>query len=150
MIENIKIKVKDNSLKIDFEDHFRDNNSDVILNITMPTFKGLNLSDKAKAKVVGFEDNKDVDINLDGSSKAAIDIEANTIDFNIKGVSKVELRGKAEKIDLNLAGESGLDARKMQVISANINAEGDSRARFGKVEKSFNSNTSGASKVTRD
>lgn len=150
LLNNIELKVKDNLLKIDFEDHFRNNNSDVILNITMPNFKGLNLSDKAKAKVVGFDDNKDVDINLEGSSRAAIDIEANTIDLNLNGVAKAELRGKAEKIDLNLTGECGLDARKMQINSAHINAQGNSRAKFGKVEKSFNANTSGASKVTRD
>jgi phage shock protein PspC (stress-responsive transcriptional regulator) len=150
LLNNLELKVKDNSLKIDFEDHFRNNHSDVILNITMPNFKALNLSGKSQTKIIGFDDNKDVDIQLTGSSRAAIDIEANTIDLEIDGVSKAELRGKAQKIDLNLNGESRLDARKMQVVSANINANGDSKAKFGKVEKSFNSNTNGASKVTRE
>ncbi|MFN3852454.1 MAG: PspC domain-containing protein [Spirosomataceae bacterium] len=149
-LDNLDLRVSGRELKIEFEDEFRFRNRDrVVFTITMPNFEGIDLSGAASAKVIGFKDNKDIDIDLTGASRIAIDIDANAINFDATGASSAELRGKAAKVDFDVTGASKVDARRMDIVNIDANASGASKIKVGKTGN-LDSNTSGASKVIRD
>ena len=151
-LNDLDLEVNNNTLEISHKDKFSFNNrhQTVRFNITMPTLEGLDMSGAASIKVIGFKDqNQDLDIQLSGASKAAIDVEARKINFSASGASKADLRGSAEKMDMDISGACHIDAKRMEINQVKAEASGASHASFGKV-RDFNADTSGASKISRD
>jgi phage shock protein PspC (stress-responsive transcriptional regulator) len=151
-LDDLDLDVRGNNLQISHKDKFSFNNrhETVRFNITMPSLTGLDISGASSIKVIGFKDkSQDLDIELTGASKAAIDVEVNRINFNASGASKADLRGSADRMDMDIAGACNIDAKRMDINGVKVEASGASRASFGKV-KDLNSNTSGASKISRE
>ena len=151
-LDDLEIRVKGNTLDIEYRDKFSFNRRETTrINITMPKLDGLDISGATSIKVIGFKDkNQDIDINLSGAVKAAIDVEARKIDFDATGATKTELRGSADKIDLDVTGACNVDAKRMEINQVNAEATGASHVSFGKVKDFNSSHTSGASKITRE
>ncbi|MDZ7934183.1 MAG: PspC domain-containing protein [Emticicia sp.] len=151
-LNDIDFEVRNNTLEIGHKDKFSfgRRNETVRINITMPSLEGLDISGASTLKVIGFKDkNKDLDIQLSGASKAAIDVEVRKIEFDASGASKADLRGSAEKVNIDISGACHIDAKRMEINQARADASGASHISFGKV-KDFDSNTSGASKISRE
>ncbi len=151
-LDDIDFDVRNNTLEIGHKDKFSfgRRNETVRINITMPSLEGLDISGASTLKVIGFKDkSKDLDIQLSGASKAAIDVEVRKIEFDASGASKADLRGSAEKVNMDISGACHIDAKRMQINLARADASGASHISFGKV-KDFDSNTSGASKISRE
>lgn len=148
-LEDIDISTKGNTLEIEYEDAFMINRGDVNVYITMPTIEEFDVSGAVKMKALGFENAKNVGVGISGASKAAIDIEANEIDVELSGASKLDIRGKADKVRFNVSGASKANARHMSIERVDAEASGASKIVLGKVN-SLNSNTSGASDITRE
>jgi len=151
-LDDIDFEVRNNTLEIGHKDKFSfgRRNETVRINITMPSLEGLEISGASTLKVIGFKDkSKDLDIHLSGASKAAIDVEVRKIEFDASGASKADLRGSAEKINMDVSGACHIDAKRMEINQARADASGASHISFGKV-KDFDSNTSGASKISRE
>ncbi len=151
-LNDIDFEVHNNTLEIGHKDKFSfgRRNETVRINVTMPSLEGLDISGASTLKVIGFKDkSKDLDIQLSGASKAAIDVEVRKIEFDASGASKADLRGSAEKINMDISGACHIDAKRMQINQARADASGASHISFGKV-KVFDSNTSGASKISRE
>ena len=151
-LDDLDLDVNDNTLKISHKDNFSFSNRHhtARFNITMPSLEGLDISGASTLKVIGFKDkNQDLDIELTGASKAAIDVEVRKITFNASGASKADLRGSADKMDMDISGACHIDAKRMEINQVKADASGASRASFGKI-KDLNSSTSGASKITRE
>lgn len=151
-LNDIDFEVHDNTLEIGHKDKFSfgRRNETVRINVTMPSLEGLDISGASTLKVIGFKDkSKDLDIQLSGASKVAIDVEVRKIEFDASGASKADLRGSAEKINMDISGACHIDAKRMQINQARADASGASHISFGKV-KIFDSNTSGASKISRE
>ena len=151
-LNDIDFEVRNNTLEIGHKDKFSfgRRNETIRINVTMPSLEGLDISGASTLKVIGFKDkSKDLDIQLSGASKAAIDVEARKIEFDASGASIADLRGSAEKINIDISGACHIDAKRMQINQARANASGASHVSFGKV-KDFASNTSGASKISRE
>ncbi|WP_435357412.1 PspC domain-containing protein [Emticicia sp. SJ17W-69] len=151
-LDDLDLDVDGNTLKISHKDKFSFNNRHhtVRFNITMPTLEAIDFSGASTVKAIGFKDkNQDLDIELTGASKAAIDVEVRRIDFNASGASKADLRGSADRMDMDISGACQIDATRMEINQVKAEANGASHASFGKV-KDLNSNTSGASKITRE
>jgi hypothetical protein len=151
-LDDIDFDVHNNTLEIGHKDKFSfgRRNETVRINITMPSLVGLDISGASTLKVIGFKDkSKDLDIQLSGASKAAIDVEVRKIEFDASGASKADLRGSAEKVNMDISGACHIDAKRMEINQARADASGASHISFGKV-KDFDSNTSGASKISRE
>lgn len=148
-IDDLNIRVNDRVLDIDFEDRFHRNRGKVIAHITMPNLSSLEAGGASNIKVVSFEDLDDMKIELNGASKAKLDIEANDIKLEANGASHLEIRGFVGRINMDLSGASHFDAKRAEIGSAKVDASGASQANFGKVGK-LESSTSGASHVNRD
>ena len=151
-LDDLDLTIDANTLQISHKDKFSFNNRHhtVRFNITMPSLEGIDFSGASTIKVIGFKDkNQDLDIELTGASKAAIDVEVRRVNFNASGASKADLRGSADKMEMDISGACHIDATRMEINQVKADANGASRASFGKV-KDLNSSTSGASKITRE
>jgi Putative auto-transporter adhesin, head GIN domain len=151
-LDDLSLKVRNNTLEIEYEDRFSFRRREgVRFIITMPSLEGIDFSGASVIKVIGFEDkSNDLEIDLSGSSKAAIDVEVRKIEFDASGASVADIRGVAQDIDIDVSGACHVDARQLEVENADAQASGASRIKFGKITKSYNVDTSGASKVSRE
>jgi phage shock protein PspC (stress-responsive transcriptional regulator) len=148
-LEDIEAKVKGNTLEIEYDDPFRDHNAKVHIIIVSNKLDNLNISGAALAKVLGFENLSNLDVELSGASQVAIDIKTNTLEVNASGASKLVLKGTANTIDVNLSGASQLNAKDIKIENADVEAHGASIAKFGKI-KNLKSDTSGGSEIERE
>ncbi|UFH57278.1 PspC domain-containing protein [Spirosoma sp. KNUC1025] len=151
-LDDINVKVDGETLKVSIDgkglfnwgDHKR-----VGLTITIPkAINELNLSGASKASLAGFEKYNDLAIGMSGACRTVFDGDVNNLNLDLSGASNVVLRGHANKVEAELSGACKLEATSMNIDKANVNAHGASHADFGHVE-SFETETSGASKVTR-
>lgn len=148
-IEDLDVRVDGGELDIDFEDRFFENRGKVLAYITMPNLESLDVSGASKIKVLSFENIDQLDIDISGASNAKLDIEARKMRLDGSGASHLEIRGSVEEIDMDISGASRFEAKRAEVGRAYVDASGASHADFGKV-KELRSNTSGASRVSRD
>jgi phage shock protein PspC (stress-responsive transcriptional regulator) len=148
-IEDLKVRKDGKVLEVDFEDRFHRNRGKVIAHITMPKLEYLNAGGATNIKVISFEDINNLDLELNGATKAKLDIEAKNVRLDANGASNLEIRGHVNKIEMELTGASYFNGKRAKINRAVVEASGASEAEFGKVED-LDSNTSGASHVNRD
>lgn len=152
-IDDLDINVKGGTLEIEYRDKFSFSrrHEKTRINITMPKLEGLDLSGASAVKVIGFKDkNQDINIELSGAVKLAVDVDARKIDLDATGASNVDLRGYAEKVDIDATGACQINARNMIIDQVNAEASGASQVRLGRVKNLNSSHTNGASKITRE
>jgi phage shock protein PspC (stress-responsive transcriptional regulator) len=148
-LTDIEAKVKGNTLEIEYDDPFRDHNAEVHIYIVTNSLEDLNISGAAKAKILGFENLNELNINLSGASQAAFDIKAKSVDINAGGASQLILKGITFDMKANLSGASQLDAKDIKIERADVEAHGASIAKLGKI-KTLRTDTSGGSTVERE
>ncbi len=151
-LDDLELNVSDGELEIGYEDNFSFNlhNHRIYIFITMPELKSLDISGASKSKVIGFKNlSQNLAINLSGASKLALDAEVASLDFSASGASKADFIGSANKLTIDVSGACKINAQKMQVNIADIEASGASKIALGRV-KQLSSNTSGASKISRE
>lgn len=148
-LDDIEAKVKGNTLEIEYDDPFRDHDAKVHIIIVTNTLEDLNISGAALVKVLGFENLKNLNIELSGASQVAMDIKTNTLEVSASGASQLVLKGEATNVDVNLSGASQLNAKDIKVETADVEAHGASVAKLGKI-KNLKSDTSGGSQIERE
>jgi phage shock protein PspC (stress-responsive transcriptional regulator) len=150
-LEDIEVKVKGQTLdvSVDRKGLFDwGNRNRVGLTITVPAIDELKLSGASKASLAGFGNFNKLNIELSGACRTVFDGDVNDLSISLSGASNALLRGRAEKLDADLSGASKLEATDMHIDKASVDASGASHANLGQVG-SLDSETSGASKVTR-
>lgn len=151
-LDDINVKVDGSTLKASIEGKglFNwSNHKRIGLTITVPTaIEELKLSGASKASLTGFEKYNDLTIDMSGACRTVFDGDVNKLNLDLSGASNVVLRGHASQLEADLGGASKLEATGMNVDKASVDAGGASHANFGQVG-SLDSETSGASKVTR-
>lgn len=151
-LDDINVKVDGATLKvsIDGKGLFNwDNHKRVGLTITVPkAIDELQLSGASKASLTGFEKYDDLTIDMSGACRTVFDGDVNKLNLDLSGASNVVLRGHADQLDADLGGACKLEATGMTIDRASVDAGGASHANMGQVG-SLDSETSGASKVTR-
>lgn len=124
------------------------NRKRVGLTITVPGIDELKLSGASKASLVGFGNYKNLDIDMSGACRTVFDGSVEKLSLDLSGASNAVLRGHVNELEADLGGASKIEATGLSVDKASVDASGASHANFGHVE-SLDSETSGASKVTR-
>ncbi|MEQ8425838.1 MAG: head GIN domain-containing protein, partial [Cyclobacteriaceae bacterium] len=162
--EHYDIFMENRTLVIDYDnDHerffwnndlFEDDK--VIINITMPNLRELDVKGAGKLKFRNFRES-DVEIKLMGAIVAEGQINANSLDIDITGASFLDLDGRGSFLEADVTGASGLRAYEYEVERAVIEAHGASSARVTvnetlEINKSFASKVShrGNARVTRN
>ncbi|SFE44509.1 PspC domain-containing protein [Spirosoma endophyticum] len=124
------------------------NRKRVGLTITVPGIDELKLSGASKASLVGFGNYKNLDIDMSGACRTVFDGSVEKLSLDLSGASNAVLRGHVNELEADLGGASKIEATGLSVDKASVDASGASHANFGHVG-SLDSETSGASKVTR-
>lgn len=148
-LDDLDIDVSGGTLSIEFDDVFISNREKVYVYITMPTLEGIEMSGAVRTKVIGFENVDNLSVGMSGASRAAIDIEAKSVKVEASGACRLDLRGTADKADFDVSGASRIDAKNIKLNDVDADASGASRISLGRVSR-LNSDTSGASKITRE
>ena len=148
---DVRVNGKTLEVKIDRRGGLFDwsNRKRVGLTITVPTIDELKLSGASKASLVDFGHFDDLNIDMSGACRTVFDGDVNKLNVELSGASNIVLRGHADQMEADLGGASKIEAQGMQIDRAKVDAGGASRASLGQVG-SLDSETSGASKVTRE
>lgn len=157
----------DFSLKSELPKRLKDLGDKIIVNITMPCLEEVELSGACRIKGTGvFSSNgKDfkaelsgasritdlcieapkVDLEINGASKAELNVYAAEVEAELNGASKLALTGIAPKIEIDLSGASAADTKSIDCNYVSIDASGASRALVC-VRNTLKVELSGASK----
>lgn len=102
--------------------------SEMELNITMPSLEKLNARGAGKLNFRGFNEDE-VEINLLGAIAADGDISARSLTIEMTGASFLDLNGNGTFLEADITGASGLRAYGYEVNEAIIEAHGASTAK---------------------
>ncbi len=151
-LEDISVNVDGNTLEVsvDRKGLFDwSNRKRIGLTVTVPTaIDDLKLTGASKASLTGFAQYNNLNINMSGACRTVFDGDVNKLNVELSGASNVVLRGHANELEADLSGACKLEATSMRIDKASVDAGGASHATLGQVG-SLDSETSGASKVTR-
>ncbi len=118
----------------------------VIINITMPHLRDLDVKGAGKLKFRNFKES-DVEIKLTGAVIADGRLDVSTLDIDITGASFLDLEGRGTFMEAKITGASGLRAYHYEVDRAIVDANGASSAKVNvnetlEINQSFASNVS--------
>ena len=150
-LNDVEVTVKGNTLDVSVKHGglFNwGNSSRVGLTITVPAIDELKLSGASKAHLSGFGKYDNLTIDMSGACRTVFDGDVNDLTVNLSGASNALLSGRTQRLEADLSGASKIEATGMTIDKASVDASGASHVNLGQVG-SLDSETSGASKVTR-
>ncbi|GAB3895064.1 PspC domain-containing protein [Spirosoma agri] len=150
-LEEVNVKVDGNTLNVSIDRNGLfdwSNRKRIGLTITVPSINELKLSGASKASLTGFPNYNDLNIEMSGACRTVFDGSVKKLTLSLSGASNAVLRGHANELEADLNGASKVEATSMGIDKASVDATGASHATLGQVG-SLDSETSGASKVTR-
>lgn len=134
-INDVEILQNDDEIEISFNEdltsarNFSRSRNDLKVMIYMPELIRVDLNQASKCTVRGFE-GAIMEIEMNGASFAEIDADIKNMDLNLNGSSKLKLQGKGEEISVVANGNSDLDAYSFRSRLADVSAHGASTARL--------------------
>jgi len=165
-LAELEADVSGDKLRIRYKDshNWGKNRKRVMVTISMPTLKGLDLSGATTSTISGFNDLGTLDLDISGASKSDIRLKAQKIIMDASGASTITLTGSASRIEGEVSGATSLRAYDFSVKDAFLDVSGASSIKLnvsGKLEveasgasnvryrgtASVRSSTSGASSV---
>jgi hypothetical protein len=112
-------------LKIYSEDRIS-SKTRINVKISMPAIEGVEISGASSANVAG--------------------VNADSLELKASGASKIKIEGEAKILEAEASGASSIDAEKLKVEDANVEANGASSATVA-ATNDLDLNASGASKI---
>ncbi|MBJ6118574.1 DUF2807 domain-containing protein [Pontibacter sp. BT310] len=124
-----------------FEDH-----EPVLIQITVPDLQRLELSGAIKADVIGINTNE-LDLELAGAVKAAINVRARTIRADIAGATSTRFTGTTDRLELDAAGACKVNAEQLRASDVRVEASGANKIDVY-ATSSLTADASGASRIS--
>jgi len=165
LFDYVNLGKSGNTLKVSVKPFRFHTRPSLKVRISMPVLNKLRLSGAAKCSVRGFSSQENLDLNLSGASKLAIDVEAGKArvevsgasklsggmklgdaEFILSGASRAELKGSAGKADLSAWGASWLGLEELGLKDTSVNLKGASTAAVN-VSGKLDLDISGASRL---
>ncbi len=148
-LEDLEAVVEGKTLKIKYEDPFKNHDGEVNIEITLPELNDLEVSGAAVVKVLGFENQNEMNVTVSGASKLALQTGLKRLNIESSGASKIMAKGNSDYLDLELSGASQFYGKELLVNSAKVDASGASKASLGKIP-SLHSSATGGSQVDHE
>jgi hypothetical protein len=145
IIKEIDTDVRGNRLVIDLEGSFCDVNP-ITVYVTSQEFDGVSASGAVEIVGEGKLNVKDFELDLSGSSKVMLDINAANVKTSSSGASEIFLRGQAGSHELDLSGSSSVQALDFVVGRYRIESSGASDSHIN-VLNELSISSSGSSDV---
>lgn len=143
--KEIQTRVKGNTLLIDMDGSFCDSGP-ITIYLGSKTFEGIDASGALEIVSEGKLNVQDFTIDLQGSSKVKLDLNAANLMTSSSGSSEIILKGQAGSHDLDLSGSSKIEALELIVGKYRINTSGASYSRIN-VLNELDISSSGASEI---
>lgn len=148
LMDDLRITTQNDELSISFDDVFKRHRGTIWLEITVPTLTKLDLSGATTTKVLNFKALENLQIELSGASKLAIDAEGKAINADISGASQLNLKGKLNELTIDASGASRINAIDAKIANVRVEASGASNIELG-TTNILSKKTSGASQITQ-
>ncbi|GAB3838428.1 PspC domain-containing protein [Hymenobacter jeollabukensis] len=118
----------------------------VLIVVETPDLKQLNLSGAVQAKVTGFNDLDDLNVDQSGASHLSFEGSCRSLAVDMSGACRTNLKGRADRLEIDGSGVCQVQAAGFAVQSADVELSGASKARLN-VENQLRTDISGASQV---
>lgn len=145
VLREIETYVRGNRLIIDLEGNFCDSGPITVF-VTSANYEGIEASGAVEILGDGKLNVNDFDLDLSGSSKVDLDINAANVKTSSSGASEIFLKGQAGSHELELSGSSSVDALDFVVGRYRIESSGASDSRIN-VLNELDISSSGSSDV---
>lgn len=145
ILKEIDTYVRGKRLIIDLEGSFCDVGP-ITLFITSKNYEGIEASGAVEILGEGKLNVNDFDLDLSGSSKVDLDINAANVKTSSSGASEIFLKGQAGSHELDLSGSSSVEALDFVVGRYRIESSGASDSRIN-VLNELDISSSGSSDV---
>ncbi len=143
--KEIETFVRGGRLVIDLDGNFCDAGP-ITVYATSREYEGIDASGAVEILSDGKLNVKDFDIDLSGSSKVVLDLNAAKVSTSSSGASEISLQGQAGSHELDLSGSSSVDALYFVVGKYRIESSGASQSRIN-VLNELSISSSGSSDV---
>lgn len=141
----IKTRVSGNTLNIDMDGNFCDAGP-ITIYLHAKNFERVNASGAVEVISDGKLKVQDFDLDLSGSSKVMLDINARSVRTQSSGSSEINLKGQAGTHEVDLSGSAEVNALDFTVGKYDISTSGASEVKIN-VLNELNVSTSGSSDV---
>jgi len=130
LLQHLQVVKQGDTLKIGLKPGqiYSIRNATMQAEVTMPELTGLDLSGASHATITGFKSDRDLNVDLSGSSSLRGDIEARNASFDLSGSSDVTLTGSAQDVTVDASGSSDVDLTDFPIADAVVNVSGSSEA----------------------
>lgn len=145
ILKEIDTDVRGNTLIIDMDGSFCDGGP-ITIYVNSQEYEGVDASGAVEILSDGKLSVKDFELDLSGSSKIDLDINAAEVKTSSSGASEIFLKGQAGSHELNLSGSSSVEALDFVVGRYRIESSGASSSRIN-VLNELNISSSGSSDV---
>lgn len=143
--DEIKTSISGNTLSIDMDGNFCDSGP-ILLYISSKDFEKIKISGAVDLRSDGQLDLNDFELNLSGSSKVMLEMNAKRLRTSSSGSTEINLKGQAGVHELDLSGSTNIKALDFVVGEYNIKSSGSSKSSIN-VLNVLNVRSSGSSKV---
>lgn len=147
-LKKMEIRKDGNELVIEHEDRtikLFDRQKTVLIQITVPELRSLDLSGAIKADIGHIKTNN-LNLALMGATQAFVDVNVNRLTADIAGASKSTFTGRADYVDMDIAGASKMDASRLVANTVEIEAAGACSADVH-ATNTLRADAAGASKI---
>ncbi|WP_411274166.1 head GIN domain-containing protein [Daejeonella sp.] len=145
ILKEIETNVRGNKLYIDLEKSFC-NAGSITVYITSKDYEGVDASGSVEILSDGKLNLNDFELDLSGSSKVTLNLNAANLKTSSSGASEIFLKGQAGSHELELSGSTSVEALEFVVGRYRIESSGASSSRIN-VLNDLNLSSSGSSDV---
>ncbi len=145
ILKEIETYVRGNKLTIDLEQSFC-NAGPITVYVTSNNYEGVEASGAVEILSDGNLKLNDFELDLSGSSKVDLDLNAANVKTSSSGASEIFLKGQAGSHELDLSGSTSVEALDFVVGRYRIESSGASNSRIN-VLNELNLSSSGSSDV---
>ncbi|MXV51179.1 hypothetical protein GS399_09380 [Pedobacter sp. HMF7647] len=146
IIDHIESRVKGNTLEIGMERGMYCTEGDITVYISSKYFNGLDASGANEIVTEGKFNTENFDLDLSGSNKVKLDLNAADVRTQASGSSEIVLSGQARSHTLSMSGSGEVNALNFTVGEYKIESSGASKCSIN-VLKSLKVNSSGSSEI---
>ena len=145
IMEKIRTRVRGNTLTIDMDGNFC-NTGPIVVYVSSRSYEGVEASGAVEIVSDGLLQVKDFQLDLSGSSKVDLNLNAANVLTRSSGSSEISMKGQASTHEVDLSGSSSIDALDFIVGKYRIESSGASESRIN-VLNELSVQSSGSSDV---
>ena len=143
--KSIKTYVDGNTLKIKMDGNFC-NTGPITVYLSAKSYEGVDASGAVEVESDGKLQTKDFYLDLSGSSKVTLDLNAANVETKSSGASEIHLKGQASSHRIDMSGSGSVDAFDFVVGKYKIESSGASESKIN-VLNELSVHSSGSSDV---